>query len=217
VAGGAVIDELRPHLAELAPVLRRAVGLDAGALARVRAGSHTVSVFAMLPFRVLVSRTIAVDADVAVDTTLRAADLLGWLDDATAPLPRAQDEHWRGALPPRSGWHRLDAVPDAVVRDLVRTGALALKQAAEREGVPGAQPRAEVADALLDSVVLTVSDDAGTTARIDLRTLSSLVRMGFVPRGSDVTVDRSGRWTRVSGTYGSAYRTERGGLDLASR
>jgi len=213
----AVIGELRAHLAELAPVLRRAVNLDASALARIRAGSQTVSVFVTLPFRVLVSRTIAIDADVTLDATMNASDVLAWLDDPDAAVPRPRDEQWRGALPPRTGWRRLDAVPDDVVRNLVRSGALALKEAAEREGVPGAQPRAEVADALLDAVVLTVSDDAGAIANIELRTISSLVRMGFVPRGSQVTVDRSGRWTRVSGEYGSAYAAERGGLDLASR
>jgi len=211
------IARLRPYLAELTPVVRRSVALDDGSLARIRSASRTVSVFVTLPFRVLVSRTVAVDAYITTDTTVRAADLLAWLDDPAAPVPEPHDEQWRGALPPRTGWQRLDEVPDEVVRNLVRTGALTLKSAAEREGVPGAQPRAEVADALLDSVVLTVSDHAGTTARIDLRTISSLVRMGFVPRGSHIAVDRAGRWTRISGEYGSAYAMERGGLDLASR
>ena len=80
--------------------------------------------------------------------------------------------------------------------------------------MPGAQPRTEVADALLDSVVLTVSADAGElSAPVTLRVLSALTRMGFLPRGSHVAVDTSGRWTRVAAEYGSVY-AERPGLAL---
>ena len=101
-------------------------------------------------------------------------------------------------MPPGAGWSRVDTVPDDVVRGLVRSGALALKEAAAREGVPTAQPRAEVADALLDSVVLTV-DGGGRHAEVTLRPLSALTRMGFLPRGSHAAVDVAGRWTRVVG------------------
>lgn len=207
---------LRPHLDELVPVVRRAVALDPDALVRLRAERGTLTLFAALPFRVLVSRTVQVhdDALERVDATLRGADLLAWHDEAGAPEPVRRDADWRGTLPPVGGWSRLDRVPDSVVRELVRSGALALKDAAAREGVPGAQPRAEVADALLDAVVLTVTDDSGRaagtagaagTARVTLRTISALVRMGFVARGSQVAVDRAARWTRLAGTYGAAY------------
>jgi hypothetical protein len=78
--------------------------------------------------------------------------------------------------------------------------------------VPGAQPRAEVADALLDSVVLTVS--AGDrSAPVTLRTLSAVTRLGFLPRGSYIAVDVAGRWIRVAAAYGSVY-AERAGLGL---
>ena len=209
-----MIAALRPHLAELAPVVRRAVALDASAIVRLRADESTLSVFVTLPFKVLVSRTVPVaTSPLAADITVSGGELLAWVED-DGPEPAARDVDWRGALPPRDGWRRLERVPDDVVRPLIRAGALALKDAAAREGVPGAQPRAEVADALLDSVVLTVSDDAGTTARVQLRTVSSLVRMGFVPRGSSVTIDVAGRWTRVSGEFGSAYAEAPGGLNL---
>lgn len=214
--------ELRPHLAELLPVIRRVAGLDGGAVVRIRAEGSTVSAYATLPFKVLVSRTVAVDAALpALDVAYGAADLLAWLEE-DAPLPAARDSDWRGALPPRTGWRRLDRVPDDVVRPLIRSGALALKEAAAREGVPGAEPRAAVSDALLDSVVLTVSDGTGAgaggagvgSAGVTLRVLSSLVRMGFVPRGSAVAVDVCGRWTRLSGEYGNAYAEAPGGLTL---
>jgi hypothetical protein len=217
----------RAHLAELAPVLRRAASLDPGGLARVRAANGQLSVLVRLPFDVLVARTIAVPpaAEAVLDATMRTAELLGWLDDeGDGAAPQRHDSEWRSGLPPARGWQRIDTVPEDVVRGLVRSGASALEDAAAREGVPGAQPRPEVADALLDSVVLTVSADADADADADtdtggpgtpvtLRVLSALTRMGFAPPGSRVAVDVAGRWTRVVGQYGSVY-AERPGLGL---
>jgi hypothetical protein len=210
-------------------VARRAVALEANAIVRLRAGAvssastadssaaqprSAISLFVTLPFKVLVARSVAVDVELAsADVTVAGAELLAWLEDG-APQPVARDAEWRAALPPQSGWRRLDVVPDKVIRPLIRSGALALKEAAAREGVPGAEPRAEVSDALLDSIVLTVSDDAGHSAGIALRTVSSLVRMGFVPRGSTVAVDIAGRWTRLGGEFGSAFAEAPGGLQL---
>jgi hypothetical protein len=95
---------------------------------------------------------------------------------------------------------------------LVAAGARTLQESAAREGVPGAQPRAEVADALLDSIVLTVT--AGPDqAQLSLRTVSSLTRMGFLPQGSSANVDIAGRWLRIAGRYGSVY-SERPGAGL---
>jgi hypothetical protein len=210
----------RDDLVELAPVLRRAVTLDAAGLARLRASEHQVSVLLRPPFGVLVARTLAVErGDEPFDATVQASDLLTWLDGGDSATPARRDAEWRTGLPPARGWQRIDTVPDEVVRGLVRAGAQALTDAADREGVPGAQPRTEVADALLDSVVLTVSADAGElSAPVTLRVLSALTRMGFLPRGSHVAVDTSGRWTRVAAEYGSVYAERPGrGLQLLSR
>ena len=207
----------RDDLLELAPVLRRAVTLDPAGLARLRASEHQVAVLVRLPFGVLVARTLAVErAGNVFDVTVRAADLLAWLDgEVTAPAaPQPRDAEWRASLPPASGWRRIDTVPDDVVRGLVRAGAQTLKQAT---GPPGAQPRAEVADALLDSVVLTVSAAAGELATpVTLRALSALTRMGFLTRGSHVAVDIAGRWIRIAAEFGSVY-SERPGLGLTLR
>jgi hypothetical protein len=156
-----------------------------------------------------------------LDATMRTTELLAWLDeDSVGTAPQRHDSEWRSGLPPARGWQRIDTVPEDVVRGLVRSGASALEDAAAREGVPGAQPRPEVADALLDSVVLTVSADAdadtdagGPGTPVTLRVLSALTRMGFAPPGSRVAVDVAGRWTRVVGQYGSVY-AERPGLGL---
>lgn len=196
----------REALADLAPMLRRVVELNPHAPALLRPRGPAAALFARLPFGVLVARTIAVDADdpPAGEHAFRAADLLAWLDgDAAAPLPRAR--LWRGPLPPADGWRRLEQVPDGEIRRVVRAGALALKEAAEREGVPkGTPPRKEVADALLDAVGLTISAAQGS-AEITVRSLSALTRMGFLARGSHAFVDACGGWTRVVASYGTVY------------
>jgi hypothetical protein len=201
----------RAAVAELAPVLRRAVELDPRGLARVRLAEQAATVLVKLPFDVLVSRTVtAAPRPVPVDVAVAAADLLGWLDGA-ADVPPSRDLEWRAGLPPSSGWHRIETVPDAVIRDLVRTGAVALKRAGER--MPTGQPSTATADALLDSVVLTVSDDTGARAEVTLRTVSAVTRMGFLPRGGQVYVDTAGRWVRVVAQYGTVY-LERPGAAL---
>ena len=204
----------RDDVVELAPLVRRAVDLDPAALVRVRRDGPHVSLLVRLPFGVLAARTVESNGDGAdLDVTVRGGELLGWLDGSTDEPPESRDALWRGGSPPRSGWQRVDRVPDADIRPLVRSGALTLKEAADREGVPGAQPREAVADALLDSVVLTVTG-SGHTVEITLRTLSALTRLGFLPRDSHAAIDVAGRWIRVAAAYGSVY-AERPGATLA--
>jgi hypothetical protein len=194
----------RAAVTELAPALSRAVTLDPKSLARLQLVDHGATVLIRLPFGVLVSRSVEVArTGTPVDLTTRAAELLGWLEQDGAQPP-ARDLEWRTGLPPRGGWRRVESVPDEVLRPLVRSGALALRTAAEREGVVGAQPRAEVAEALLDSVVLTASDDE-VTVQVTLRAVSALTRMGFLPRGGQAHVDVAGRWVRLAAEYGTVY------------
>lgn len=207
---------VREDVAELAPLVRRAVGLDPAALVRVRRDGSRVSLLVSLPFGVLAARAVEAAAPgTDGDTTVRGSELLAWLDGKQDEPPQARDAQWRGGSPPTSNWRRIDRVPDSDIRPLVRSGALTLKEAAEREGVPGARPREAVADALLDSVVLTVTD-GGASVEITLRTLSALTRMGFLPRDSYAAIDVAGRWVRVAATYGSVY-AERPGADLTLR
>src|SRR4051794_22088653 len=135
------------------------VALSPSIVVRIRRNGDRLTALVQTPFAVLAARSIRLGTDTPrLDVTLSAAETLAWIEgESSAPV--ARDGEWRGALPPETGWQRVDQVPDDVIRSLVRAGALTLKEAAEREGVPGATPRAEVADALLDSVVLTVSQD----------------------------------------------------------
>ena len=211
----------RDDLAELAPVLRRAVALDQDGVARVRASEHQVSVLVLL-FGVLAARTIAAERESQdVDATVRASELLAWLDGDQSAVPARRDAEWRSGLPPAGGWQRIDTVPGKVVRSLVRSGAQALRDVVGREAMPGTQPRVQVTEALLDSVVLTVSADSGAvagtpSATVTLRTLSALTRLGFLPPDSHVAVDIAGRWTRVAGEFGSVY-AEQAALALTIR
>jgi hypothetical protein len=204
--------EVRTPLAELAPALRRAIQLDPSAVARIRVGNGSAAVLLRLPFGVLIARTIGTDTSAEpVDVVVRASETLDWLDEVSVDVPRRRDADWRGGSPPVSGWTRIDTVPDDVIRGLVRTGATTLAELADREGVPGAQPRAEVSDALLDSIVLTVTE-GDLRAEIPLRVLSALTRMAFLPRDSRAAVDIAGRWIRVAAEHGSVYLERPGGL-----
>ena len=204
------ISEAQAQLSDTAPLVRRVVGLDPRSLVRVRLSAGSVTSFVRLPFDVLVGRTVKTRwAGGEIDCVVSARDLLAWLDGTSREPPPPRDALWHGTIPPGGGWRRVEMIPDAIVRNLVRKGAGALQDAAQREGVPGGQPRAEVADALLDSVVVT-AQASGLRAEVTLRTLSALTRMGFMPRGSRAAIDLSGRWLRVAAEYGSVYAERRG-------
>lgn len=205
---------LRRDLDELAPLVRRSVSLDPTVLVRLRRADERLVLLVRLPFGVLAGRAVPANRAMApVDVTVAASELLGWLDGERADPPVERDAQWRSAVPPARGWARIDTVPDDVVRGLVRAGAQTLRDAAAREGVPGAQPRNDVAETLLDSVVLTVSGSGGHSVEVTLRMLSALTRLGFLPRGSHIAVDRAGRWIRVAAEFGSVY-AERAGAGL---
>lgn len=210
----------RATVAELVPLLRRAAALDPAALVRLRWSPERVSALVWLPFDVLAGRTLLAQDAGSGDLTCRAGEVLAWVDaPSEAPFPQPRDAQWRWPVPPPVvRWTRLETVPDTELRPLVRQGALTLQQVAHREGLadsPGAQPRAQVADTLLDTVVLQVSDGR-QRVEVTLRHISALLRMGFVARGSSVAIDVGGRWLRVVGTYGSIF-AERAGLGLGVR
>ena len=190
--------------ADLEPLLRRLVDLDPRSLVRLRHQPDRLVALVRTPFAVTASRALSVETELSTDVTFACADLLAWLEGGDQPGRR--DEQWRWGIPPEHGWEHLDEVPGAVLRDLVQAGSRTLAEAAEREGVPGAQPRSEVVETLLDSVVLMVSAESmelSGSAKITLRSVSALVRLGFVESAARVAV--CGRWIRVAGEYGSVF------------
>ena len=86
-----------------------AVGPDRAAGSAVgpdrAAGSAVAELWAMLPFRVLVTRTVAAELD--RDMTVDAGDLLQWLSMPDMPFPAPRDHFWRCVGrpdPPADGW-----------------------------------------------------------------------------------------------------------------
>ena len=193
--------------AELTPLVRRAAALDPGTLVRLTGSAGVRTVWVALPFDVLASRTVPAPAEMGhVDLVAAAEETLAWLDGGRLEPPARLDLLWRGSLPPRAGWRRLDVVPDAAIRDVVRAGAREIK------ALGGTSPRRE--QALLDAVVLTVAGE-GAEAKITLRVAAALTRMGFLPRDSHAGIDVAGRWFRLAATYGAVYAEQPGvGLSM---
>lgn len=210
------------QLAELIPLLRRVEMLDPNRPVRLRVddaeepgGACSVSAFIALPFDVLISRALPWDGTYpAMDRTVALVPLIDYLL-GEGPEPAAQDALWRGGLPPARGWTRLDTIDDEVIRERVRVGAAAVKELTD-QAARGEQVRQVAIDALLDSVVLTVSaapepgsgagpGSGNATAPIPLRTLSALTRMGFARRESMVGIDVARGWIRVAAVFGAAY------------
>lgn len=199
--------------ADLASFLGRLVALDPAAVVRLRSVTARVTAYGRVPFGVLVSRTVAGDADPG-DVTVGAGDLLTALDPGPGPdvvaWPARRDMDWRAALPPVDGWVPLDSVPGHVVLKLVRAGRDALR------AVP-AGAAAAAGESLLDHESLTVTG-AGRSAVLPLRVLGSLTRMGFLGDGGEpVVVSVAAGWTRLAGAYGSAYQHTVPGLALGPR
>ena len=100
-------------------------------------------------------------------------------------------------------------MPDQVIRDLVRSGALLAADATSRHSQ----------ESLLASVVLTAAPPDGSAPEVQVRlgALTALTRMGFLPRNSEAAVDVSPGWVRVAAAYGSTYVSDGNPLGLLSR
>jgi hypothetical protein len=193
----------------------RLLRLDPQALIRLRpAGPDRVQLWAVLPFGVLATRTIAADA--TSDTTVAAADLLARLDDPGLPPPTRRDAQWRGPLPPAV----VPAVEQLPVADVVRLAQAASEtlRAATTGGVAGrAVGERVLRDALLDHVAVVVTGPDGRSVDVPQRLVQALVRMNFHGRGSDgmVTVRAAGAWVGLSGEYGAVWFAVRSALRLS--
>jgi hypothetical protein len=201
-----MLDTLVPpdQLADFVPLAERAVAVEAASLIRFRAVERTLAGFVRLPYDVLAGRTLAAEPTGAFDITVAAADFLRWVEQS-GPVPASRDAHWLSALPPRHGWRRVDAVPDSVVRNLVRSGA---------ELAPGATSR-QSQESLLASVVLTAAaDGVPSPVQVRLGALTALTRMGFLPRDGQAAIDTAPGWVRVAAAYGSTYTNDGNPLGL---
>lgn len=182
----------REQLRDFGPLAERALSVEPDSMIRFRSTEATIAGFVRLPFDVLAGRTVQAGGGPS-DLTVSAADFLRWLD-ADGPVPAGKDAHWLSALPPRTGWQRIELVPDSAIRDVVRAGALLAQNASSRSGQ----------QSLLGSIVLT-AQSAGRRVEVPLGPLSALTRMGFLPRGSQAAVDTASGWIRVAAPLGSTF------------
>ncbi|MCP2327309.1 hypothetical protein HDA40_005816 [Hamadaea flava] len=195
--------------------LARLARFDPQALVRVRpAGPNRVALWGMLPWGVLVTRTIP--GFTSADRTFAVAELL-----AGAAHPRVRDSEWRWPLPSAAA-ESVEVLPAQVVRDIARAAAETLRQASTG-GVGGqAVGSRRLRDALLDHVAVTVTVDvadwSGRPIEIPQRLVQAVTRMGLLdaddvdPATRDVTatVDEvdvlvAGPWIGLSAPAGVAW------------
>jgi hypothetical protein len=195
---------IAPLLSDFVPMAERAVSADPNTLIRLRGLESLIAGYVRLPYDVLAGRTIAAEPAEPFDMTFGGVDFLRWQAES-GPEPARQDAGWLTGLPPRTGWQRVEVVPDQAIREVVRAGALLARDTTSRSGQ----------QALLSSIVLTASSGE---RRVDvpLGPLSALTRMGFLPRGGEAAVDVVPGWIRVAAAYGSTYVNDGNPLGLLS-
>jgi hypothetical protein len=202
--------------------LVRLLRLDPQALVRLRPGAaNGTEMWAMLPFRVLVMRTLSTSSE--ADRTVAAADLLASLSEPGRALAR-HDAAWRWPLPSSRG-RAVETIPAYEVTRVAAAASRTLRLAAT-EGVGGRVVGERVVrDALLDHVPIVVTSADGETADIPQRLVQAVVRMGFLgrvtssdsasalgshhaplPAGDNtVTVRLAMGWIGLDASYGSAW------------
>jgi hypothetical protein len=193
---------------DLPRFLARLLRLDPGALVRLRPEEDGTRAWAMLPFRVLVSRPVA--AAPPADVTLGAADLLATLGDGDQAPARRRDGEWRWPLPSARG----KAVETVPVSEVVRLAEAAARtvRTASTEGVGGrAVGERALRDALLDHIAIVVVTDEGERLELPQRLIQALVRMGLHAVTGDtngdgqVTVRLIMGWIGLETRHGSAW------------
>lgn len=207
--------------ADAGAFLARLLRLDPQALVRLRPlGPALVELWAMLPFGVLVARSVPA-AEGVQDRTVEAAGLLDALRDPAAGWPPSRDDRWRWPLPPSRG-RIIERLPAAEVARVAEAASRTLRTAAV-EGVGGrAIGERAVRDALLDHVPIVVAEEGGETVNVPQRLVQAVVRMGFLGASATVTssdnlvtVRLATGWIGLDGSYGSAWYRPSSPLRLA--
>jgi hypothetical protein len=203
--------------ADAGALVARLLRLDSSAVVRLRPGpDDLVELWAMLPFRVLVTRAVTSAASKAGpagaaglaerDVTVLGADLLQWLSKPDMPFPAPRDQLWRWPLPP-SGAIAVESVSAVDIQRVADAASVTLRDAATH-GVGGRTAGERVVrEALLDHVPITVTSPSGQRVEVSQRLVQALVRMNFLVRDGEgpVTVRVIGAWIGLSATYGSCW------------
>jgi hypothetical protein len=192
--------------ADAGAYVARLLKLDSAAAVRLRpVGTEAVELWAMLPFRVLVTRAVAADGP-GRDVTIRGGDFLQWLVKPDMPFPAPRDQLWRWPLPP-SGAVAVESVPGGEIWRVAEAAEITLRDAMTH-GIGGRSAGERVVrEALLDHVPITVTSPAGERIDVSQRLVQALVRMNFLARDGvgAVTVRVMGGWIGLASTYGSCW------------
>ncbi len=200
--------------ADVGGFLTRLLRLDPSALVRLRPVDTAGQMWAMLPFRVLVARSLT--GAPPADVTVAGSELLAALDRGGAGLSK-RDAAWRWPLPSSAG-RVVETIPAA---DVVRLAAAASRtlRAAATEGVGGRVVGERlVRDALLDHVAIVVMTDDGDRVEVPQRMVQAVARMGFLGKvthsdglitdsygDKSVTVRLAIGWIGIDCLHGSAW------------
>ncbi|GIF15323.1 hypothetical protein [Actinoplanes teichomyceticus] len=198
--------------------LARLTRLDPAAPVRLRSAGGRTTLWAQLPWGVLVTREVAGPGP--GDATVSAAALLDVLASGGEELPERRDTQWRWPLPPAAS-QAIESVSGAELSRLAAAAAGTLREIAAGGMSGRAVGQRAVRDALLDHVALVVTPERGEPVRVSQRLVQAVARMGFLgPRDGgpvQARVRTAGGWVGISAPYGVAWRQSAHNLTVLTR
>jgi len=169
--------------ADAGAFLVRLLRLDPGAVVRSRPARSGGELWAMLPFRVLVTRPLT--AAPAGDITVSAAELLSGL----AATPARRDAAWRWPVPSSRG-RPVERIPAHEIARVAAAASRTLRTAMlSRAAGELAVGERVVRDTLLDHVPIVVTGPEGERVEVPQRMVQAVVRMGFLGRVTNTHSD----------------------------
>ncbi|WP_213453379.1 hypothetical protein [Rhizomonospora bruguierae] len=200
--------------------LARLARLNPAAPVRLCRAGAGVELWAMLPWNVLVTRTVRGGG--CGDVTVSAGALLAELAKGGTILPPARDGDWRWPLPPNAV-EQVERVPASRLRRIGAAAAGTLREAAE-SGVRGRPVGQRVLrDALLDHVAITVTTPSGPPIEVPQRLVQAVLQMGFLGAAdaagqeAPVGVRSGGDWVGLAAPFGTAWLRTAHTLSLRPR
>jgi hypothetical protein len=202
-------------LADLRTFATRAKAIDDGAIRLQAAGSVLAAYVCVLRPRLLGEstptilglRTMGLAEPSTTDVTVPLAAVLDRLaraggDDVELPVPPSTvTESWTGVGAPRTGWELVGTLPDSELRKAAEAGIT------EVAGIVPASPGALIVNNARAAVWGRALDASGLPAGAAFAALT----LGFLADG-DQTLNRAGRWFRLSGTRGHVLARTGSGL-----
>jgi hypothetical protein len=191
--------------ADLAAFLKRQLGWDRAAAARLTAGGdgpgEVAAVFTRpARFDVLAVRPGRLREPVRLDVTVSAGELLEGIDEeresVAVPAP-VTGPAWAGLLPPRGGWRQLAEVPHERLRGAASEVIAEFRERTER------LPQAERTREALDAIAEEIWSRTLTGTPLPLRTVHAAHALGFLRTPVPGAVLSNGGWLRLGTPLGS--------------